>query len=189
LRSRSKKERHRKFEEQTCENSTLEHRIVKEGFLKQRLVRPILDLLRKGVTPEKIALSLALGAALGIFPLLGCSTFLCTVAAVVLGLNLPAIQLMNYFMYPVQIALLLPFFRLGERLFGSAHLPLSPSQVSSMIHANFWAAIKLLWTTIWHAIVVWGLVSPLFVALTYVILVPVLRHAMQTLTSPSRTAL
>jgi hypothetical protein len=29
------------------------------------------DLLRQGITPEKIALSIALGAVLGIFPVLG----------------------------------------------------------------------------------------------------------------------
>jgi uncharacterized protein (DUF2062 family) len=162
---------------------------VKENFLKRRLVRPILNLLKQGVTPEKLALSLALGAALGVFPLLGSSTVLCTVAAIVFRLNLPAIQLVNYFMYPLQIALLVPFFRLGERLFSAPHLPLSAAQVSSMIHANAWAAIKLLWTTIWHAIVVWGMIAPFFVGLTYVILVPVLRRAMRTMTSPSKVAL
>ena len=31
------------------------------GFFYRRLVRPILDLLKQGVTPEKLALSLALG--------------------------------------------------------------------------------------------------------------------------------
>ena len=62
---------------------------------------PILELLRQGVTPEKIALSLAFGLGLGIFPVLGVSTILCTVAAIVLRLNLPAIQLVNYLAAPV----------------------------------------------------------------------------------------
>ena len=158
---------------------------VKETFLKRRLVRPILDLLKQGVTPEKIALSLALGAALGVSPALGCATTLCTLAAIVFRLNLPAIQLVNYFVYPLQIALLLPFFRLGELLFGAPHLPLSAQQVSSMIHANIWATVKLLWTTIWHAVVVWGMIAPFFVGLTYVILVPLLRRAMRTLRNAS----
>jgi uncharacterized protein (DUF2062 family) len=47
---------------------------MKEGFFYRHLVRPILDLLRQGVTPEKIALSLALGMALGVFPVLGSTT-------------------------------------------------------------------------------------------------------------------
>src|ERR1700694_5110648 len=131
---------------------------VKEGFFKRRLVQPILDLLRQGVTPEKIALSVALGAALGVFPALGWSTALCAIAAIVLRLNLPAIQLVNYLMYPAQIVLLVPFFRLGEKLFRAPHLAVSAPQIYGMIHASAWNAIKLLWTTTWHAMVAWGLI-------------------------------
>jgi len=54
---------------------------VQKEFFYRRLVRPILDLLRQGVTPEKMALSLALGGALGVFPALGCTTLLCTIVA------------------------------------------------------------------------------------------------------------
>ena len=65
---------------------------MSESFSYRRLVRPILRLLRQGVTPEKIALSLALGAVLGVFPVLGSTTALCTLAAITLRLNLPAIS-------------------------------------------------------------------------------------------------
>src|SRR5580704_546573 len=149
---------------------------MEEGYFKRRLVRPILDLLRQGVTPEKIALSVALGAALGVIPALGWSTTLCAIAAIVFQLNLPAIQIVNYFMYPAQIALLVPFFRLGERLFRAPHFPISVSQIYAMFHASTWNAIKLLWTTIWHALMVWGMMAPVFVGLLYVILTPVLRR-------------
>jgi len=73
---------------------------IKSGFLYRKLVRPILDLLQQGVTPEKIALSVALGAAIGVFPALGWTTILCAIVALVWKLNLPAIQIINYFMYP-----------------------------------------------------------------------------------------
>jgi len=152
---------------------------VNEGFFKRRLVRPILDLLRQGVTPEKIALSVALGAALGVFPALGWSTTLCAIAAIVLRLNLPAIQLVNYFVYPAQIALLVPFFRWGEKLFRAPHFPISVPQIYALFHAGAWIAIKLLWTTIWHAIVVWGILAPVFIGLLYAILLPPLRRAMR----------
>jgi uncharacterized protein (DUF2062 family) len=149
---------------------------VQKGFFYRRLLRPILDLLRQGVTPEKLALSLALGGALGVFPALGCSTLLCTIVAMVLRLNLPAIQIGNYFVYPIQIALLLPFFRLGEKLFRAAPLPVSIVQIQGMIHANGWAAVRFLWTTTWHAIVAWGLIAPVFAGLAYLILTPVLQR-------------
>jgi uncharacterized protein (DUF2062 family) len=152
---------------------------MKDGFFQRRIVRPVIDLLKQGVTPEKMALSLALGAAFGVFPALGWTTSLCAIIALIFRLNLPAIQIVNYFMYPAQIALLLPFFRLGEKLFGAPHLPISVSQIYAMIHASVWGAIKLLWTTTWHAIIVWIILAPLFVAIAYAILVPLLRRTLR----------
>ena len=70
---------------------------------------------------EKLAVSLALGAVLGVFPVLGVPTFLCGAVAAVWRLNFPALQLMNYIMYPLQIALLWPFARFGGALFGVSH--------------------------------------------------------------------
>ncbi len=151
---------------------------MKDGFFYRRLVRPLLDLLRQGVTPEKIALSVALGAAVGVFPALGWTTVLCAIAALVLRLNLPAIQIVNYVMYPVQLALLLPFFRFGEKLFGAKHMPLSVSQISQLIHNGVWNAIRFLWTTTWHAIVVWAILALVFVAIIYASLTPLLRRAL-----------
>ena len=87
---------------------------MSEGFLKRRLVRPIIELLRQGVTPDKLALSLALGVALGIFPALGWTTALCAIAALVLRLNLPAIQIVNYFMYPAADRAVTPFLPSGR---------------------------------------------------------------------------
>jgi uncharacterized protein (DUF2062 family) len=149
---------------------------LKQGFFRRRIARPIIELLRQGVTPEKMALSLALGVALGVFPVLGTTTALCALAALILRLNLPAIQIVNYFVYPLQIVLLIPFFRAGEKLFGSPHLPLSVAQILLMAHASFWGATRFLWTTIWHAAAAWCLIAPLFVGLAYVVFVPLLRH-------------
>jgi hypothetical protein len=55
--------------------------VMKRGFFHRRVVAPIVALLTQGITPEKIALSLAFGIVLGIFPVLGSTTVLCAVAA------------------------------------------------------------------------------------------------------------
>ncbi len=149
---------------------------MRESFIYRRLIRPILDLLQQGVTPEKLALSLALGLVLGVFPAVGWTTALCALAALIFRLNIPAIQMINYSMYPAQIALLLPLFRLGEKLFRAPHLPISIPHIYRMAHADLWGAIKFLWSTTWHAIVVWAVLAPLFTALIYFVLVPVFRH-------------
>jgi len=148
----------------------------KESFFRRRIARPIVELLRQGVTPEKMALSLALGLTLGVFPVLGTTTALCALVAFIWRLNLPAIQIVNYFVYPLQIALVLPFFRAGEKLFSAPHLPLSAPQIVAAVHTSFWGATGFLWTTIWHAAVAWCLIAPVIAVVAYVILVPVLRR-------------
>ena len=149
---------------------------MKENFFTRRLVRPLLELLRQGVTPEKLALSLSLGVVLGVFPALGWTTVLCALAALILRLNIPATQLVNYFMYPVQLATIIPFFRLGEILFRAQHLPLSVKQIYVMAHADLWGAIKFLWTSNWHAMVVWGLLAPPIAAAIYFALTPLFKR-------------
>jgi uncharacterized protein (DUF2062 family) len=149
------------------------------GFLTRRLVRPLLELLRQGVTPEKLSLSIALGAALGVLPAIGCNTALCALVALIWGLNVPAIQLVNYFVYPLQIALLIPFFRLGERLFRAPHLPISVPRIYELVRTNLWGAVKLLWTTTWHALIVWLFIAPFAVALIYVLLLPAFRRVLR----------
>lgn len=148
---------------------------VKEGFFRRQILRPLADLLRHGVTPEKLAMSIALGVALGVFPMLGSTTALCALAALIFRLNLPAIQIVNYFVYPAQIALLLPFFRLGEKLFGAPHLPLSLTQLISMVRRSYWGSLHFLWVSTWHAMVAWCLLALAFAPLAYVVLLPLLR--------------
>lgn len=77
--------------------------------------------LREEISVERLALSIAVGFVVGICPLLGLPTVLCVVASIVLRLHFPALQLINYLMYPLQLLLLLPFARLGRLLFGGAH--------------------------------------------------------------------
>lgn len=156
---------------------------MSENFFQRKLLRPVVELLKQGVTPEKLALSLALGVALGIFPAIGSTTALCAMAAFALHLNLPAIQIVNYFMYPAQIALLIPFFRFGEKLFRTPRQDISVPQIYALLHASVWNAIRLLWTTTWHAMVVWCLIAPVLAALVYVILLPALRISLRRMRS------
>lgn len=135
-----------------------------------------MDLLVQGVTPEKIALSLAIGICLGVFPIVGTTTALCTVAAIVFRLNLPAIQLVNYFVYPLQLALLIPFIRLGEIIFRAPHVSLSLTVILESVKRSAWQATKTYWTPGWHAMIAWCFVGPVSIGLLYVVLAPTLRR-------------
>jgi uncharacterized protein (DUF2062 family) len=153
---------------------------MKQSWIYRKLVLPIIDLMRQGITPEKIAQSLAFGIALGVFPVLGSTTVLCTVAAFVFRLNLPAIQLVNYFVYPLQLALLIPFIRFGEILFRSPHVSLSLPFIFRMIRENAWQTTRTYWTSGWHAMVAWCLVGPLAIYLLTRLLTPILRRLENT---------
>ncbi len=149
---------------------------MKLEFFHCRVVAPIVTLLTQGITPEKIALSMAFGIVLGIFPVLGSTTVLCAVAALVFGLNLPAIQLVNYLIYPMQLFLLVPFVRMGEKLFRVAPLPLSLGQILTMVRTDLPHAVATLWRTEVHAISAWLLIGPVAICLLYFLLSRALRR-------------
>jgi len=153
---------------------------MKQSWTYRKLVLPIIDLLRQGITPEKIAQSVAFGIVLGVFPVLGSTTILCALAAIVFRLNLPAIQLVNYFVYPIQLALLIPFIRFGEILFRAPHVSLSLSFIFHTIRENAWQATKTYWTSGWHAMIAWCLVGPLAIYLLTTFLTPILRRLEST---------
>jgi len=146
-------------------------------ILQKRIVQPILALLTQGITPEKIAMSVVFGVALGVFPVLGSTTLLCALAAAVFGLNLPAIQIVNYFVYPLQLILIVPFMRLGARVFSGATVAWSLQQMLEMFRMDRWHALKTLWGGAVQGVGAWSLVAPPLGVVTYLALVRVLRRA------------
>jgi len=149
---------------------------MKQAWLYHKIVLPIIALLRQGITPEKIALSIALGAAIGVFPVLGSTTLLCAAAALILRLNLPAIQLVNYLMYPLQLILFVPFLDAGSRIMRTAPIALSTKQVFGMIESDPWRLIKILWSATLGAMTIWVVLSPLVIGIIYIALAPLLRR-------------
>jgi len=79
--------------------------------------------LGQGTSPRRLALTLALGFALGCIPVVGVPTILCATLALALRLNLPAIQAANYVAMPLQLALIAPFVRLGGWLVRTRSAP------------------------------------------------------------------
>ena len=105
---------------------------------------------------DSIAIILAVGLVLGTFPVYGCPTVFCLLAAVALRLNAPALQLVNQLLSPLQLALLIPFAKLGERVIGS------PATASHSILSRF-SEFTL------HAIAGWLCISvPLGILLYFV---------------------
>jgi uncharacterized protein (DUF2062 family) len=145
------------------------------GTFARRVRKPLVALLVAGASPRRLALSLALGLAIGAFPVIGATTLLCAVVAVVFRLNLVAIQIVNYLAYPVQLALLIPLVRIGEWMFGAPPIPLSLAMLRASLAADAWGTVQHLWRSEVHAIAAWFLVAPLIVGAAYAIFLPLVR--------------
>jgi uncharacterized protein (DUF2062 family) len=147
------------------------------GFLRRRVADPLLLLLKQGLAPETLALSLALGASLGLFPVLGATTALCVAAGLALRLNHPALQLANYVVYPLQVPLILVFVRIGERIVGATPMPISVERLLALFREDPLAFLERFGGTGLHGILGWLTVAPLVGGALYLGLVPLLRHA------------
>lgn len=153
------------------------------AFFQRRVVAPLLQLLRQGVTPEKLALSVALGAVVSVIPVLGVSTVTCAVLAIWLRLNMPAIQLVNYLLTPAQLLLIIPFLRLGELLTGAPRYPVTLESGLALLSHGILNAVRILWDAIVHATFGWLVLAPLAAAILYF----VFRHVFRRL-APARPA-
>jgi uncharacterized protein (DUF2062 family) len=160
--------------------------------VRSRVTRALRSMVQQGHTPEKIALSIALGIAFGLFPIFGTTTILCLVAGMALRLNHPAIQITNQLMYPLQIPLIVVFIRVGEAMLGVAPIPFSAEVMLAELRARPATLFERFGTAGLHGVVGWATVAPLVVALTYAVLLPVLRvisrrpAAAETAPSPHR---
>lgn len=141
-----------------------------QGSFWQRLVvAPIAAQLKQGITPEKIALTVALGIVLGVFPVLGAATALCALAGVLLRLNQPIIQLVNYFVYPLQIALLIPFYHAGQIVFRQPPIPLSITFLLDRFRADWWQFLQDFGRIALQGVALWCLLALPLVALLHFI--------------------
>jgi uncharacterized protein (DUF2062 family) len=130
--------------------------------------------LSQGVSPRRLALTLALGFAIGCIPVIGIPTVLCATIALALRLNLPAIQAANYAAMPLQLALIVPFMRMGRWLVSAESTRLvQPGGVLSLSSLGIASHMSLL---AGQALLAWLLVAIPAVALMTATLTLMLRR-------------
>ena len=127
-------------------------------FLRCRILRPLLRQLRGGVTPRRLAWSLALGMVIGINPSVGLTTVLVVMLAWVFGLNQVASQIGSHAVAPFHLLLFIPFIDLGVHLFHTRSLPLNRAQLEHLSR-HPWKLIRDIWQWEWHALIVWGVIA------------------------------
>lgn len=147
------------------------------NWLQRRFIDPLVNLLKQGMNPDRLALCVAIAVVVGNIPILGLSTALCTVIALALRLNLPAMQLVQALMAPTQLLLIIPYLRLGEWLLRAPPQPLSIKAGLALLAQGIGHAVVVLWDAILHAGFAFLVTAPLTIFLLYRILVPVFVRA------------
>jgi uncharacterized protein (DUF2062 family) len=127
-------------------------------FIRCKIIRPLLRQLRGGVTPRRLAWSVAMGIVIGINPTVGLTTALVVIVAWVFGLNQLASQIGAQSVSPLHLLLFIPFIQGGVHLFHTAKLPLSWAQVEHLSRHPM-RLLRNIWQWEWHALIVWGIIG------------------------------
>lgn len=130
---------------------------IREWF-RCHVLRPLLRTLRGGVTPRRLAWSLALGMVVGINPSVGLTTLLVVLVAWVFGLSKLASLVGTNVVAPLHLLLFIPFIELGVHLFHTRKLPMDRKQLELLSHHPF-RLFHSIWQWEWHALIVWGVVA------------------------------
>jgi hypothetical protein len=136
--------------------------------------RKVVVWMRQGISPQRLALTLSLGFAIGCIPVVGIPTVLCSALAIALQLNLPAIQAANYAAMPLQLLLIVPFVHLGGRLvsIGSGRA----IEAGALLHAPSLDMISRMGGLAGQALLAWLLIAVPAVALMTAMLTVLLRR-------------
>lgn len=144
--------------------------------LWQRRVRdPLVHQLTQGITPEKLALTVAVGSALALFPVLGTTTLLCFIAGIALRLNQPIIQLLNQALWPVHVPAIYGCLRLGARVFGVPPMSFSVHHAKAMLWSQPTLFFEEFGLSLVHAIVAWAILAPGYIVAVYYLSLPIMR--------------
>ncbi|MES2439389.1 MAG: DUF2062 domain-containing protein [Verrucomicrobiota bacterium] len=139
------------------------------------LLDPVLAVLRQGMSAERVSWTIAIGIVLAVFPVVGTTTMLCVVVAWALGLNQALVQAFNWLLYPLHIALILVFIRLGERLYGAPPLRLSLPEMMARFEADPLKFFSDFGLAAWHGVSAWLLIAPFAVLLIKLVVTPLVR--------------
>lgn len=145
-------------------------------WLRRKVRDPLVAELRQGVSPEALATAVATGAALGLLPFLGTTTAACALAGRLARLNHLALQLTNYLLAPVQLLLIIPFVRLGERLTGAEPVAIDLATVARVFTETPGLFFERFGLAGLHAALAWVVVAPAGAWLLRRLLLPAFRR-------------
>lgn len=131
--------------------------------------------LTYGISPQRLAWTVALGVVLGVFPIMGTTTLVCLMAGWLLKLNQPVLHVFKTLVYPLHLALILVFIHLGDRLFGAPPLAFSIPQMLDKFTNDPAQFARDFSMSAFHGVVAWTLIAPFAAVLIKVSVQPILQ--------------
>ena len=127
-------------------------------------------LLKQGLTPKQLAISLVVSTLISIFPIFGITTIALTCIALPFKLNLPIMITFSYIIGPLKFLVLIPFINLGASVFGTEHTLLTLEAIKTSYEASFFDTAKALSYELLCGTVGWLLTAiPLGVVLYFIL--------------------
>ena len=147
------------------------------GFWRRRLRAPLVAQLTQGVTPDKLAATLAVGTACALLPFLGLTALLTLGVGLALRMNQPILQTLNQLLGPLQLVMILGYVRAGEWLWRAHENRFSIADMLRTFRDNSFGEFlqRFGWAGL-HAATAWLLSAPIIIATLYFTLRPILRR-------------
>ena len=136
---------------------------MKNNIFKNKIVKPITNILKQGLSPKYSALSLALGMVIGLSPLFGITTIIVLALSAIFKLNYIISQVGNYVVMPLQIILIIPFCKLGNIVFHVAEISFTAENIQQTFAISFLEGIKIFGIALLEGTMIWIITAiPLF---------------------------
>jgi uncharacterized protein (DUF2062 family) len=139
------------------------------------VVRPIVNQLKQGTSPEKLSWSVSLGVTLGIFPIMGSTSIVCVIIGHLFRLNQPILHLFKTFTYPLQLILILVYIRLGQMLNGVPLIKFSIPQMLGQFKDDPAKFFRDFGMAALYGIEAWAISAIFLIPILYIIFLPILK--------------
>lgn len=143
--------------------------LINKYFQSLGVKEKIIHVLKQGLSPRKLALTFSLGFVLSMFPVPGTTTALTMLFAYLFGLNYVIIQLINWLVAPICLALIIPFTHLGQYIFGSEESKISIDELMKAFDHGLIQGFKQVLQYQLYAIFGWAVSALPSLALLYFI--------------------
>lgn len=147
----------------------------KPGLWRRWVVKPIVQQLKQGTSPDKLGWTIGTGVSVGIFPVFGIRGWICLFAGVFFKLNQPLLHTFKGLMYPVHLALIIPFIQMGQWIYGQPSLEISLDALKNEVEKGIWPFWQEFGWVVLRAATAWLLVAPLLLVIVKWLVAPALR--------------